>query len=85
MDISVPAETLAADGSVVVGDAADASGQSRAFRWSAATGMQNLSTIYAGSSGSYLSNANAISADGAHVVGYRHNQRKGSYGGFETN
>jgi uncharacterized membrane protein len=47
--------------------------------------MQNLSTLYAGSGGSYLSNANAISADGVHVVGYGYNRQKGSYGGFETN
>ena len=78
---------VSADGSVVVGDSQDASGQSRAFRWTASGGMQNLSTIYSGSidSGSYFVFANAISADGLHVVGYGYNRRNLRYEAFFTN
>ena len=77
---------VSADGSVVVGDSADTSGQSRAFRWTAA-GMKNLSTLYSTSlgSGSYLAFANAISADGLHVVGYGYNRRNARYEAFITN
>jgi len=49
--------------------------------------MQNLSTIYSGSidSGSYFVFANAISADGLHVVGYGYNRRNLRYEAFSTN
>jgi probable HAF family extracellular repeat protein len=78
---------VSADGSVAVGDAQDASGQSRAFRWMTPGGMQNLSTSYAGAigSGSYLLFANAISADGHHIVGYGYNRKKSRYEGYVTN
>jgi probable HAF family extracellular repeat protein len=36
---------VSADGSVVVGWAQDAAGQDRAFRWTAAGGMQDLGTL----------------------------------------
>ena len=67
--------------------AAFATGASRAFRWTAATGVQNLSSIYAGSigSGSYLPYATAISGDGRHVVGYGYNRRSGRYEAYSTN
>jgi probable HAF family extracellular repeat protein len=51
---------VSADGSVVVGRADDASGQSRAFRWTAQTGMQDLGNGY----------TSGVSADGSIVVGY---------------
>jgi probable HAF family extracellular repeat protein len=41
------ANGVSADGSVVVGRAENAAGQVRAFRWTAAGGMQDLSTTYA--------------------------------------
>jgi probable HAF family extracellular repeat protein len=78
---------VSANGSVVVGDSADASGMNRAFKWTAAGGMQNLSTIYGGSlgSGSYFVYANAVSADGLHIVGYGYNRRNSRYEGYVTN
>jgi probable HAF family extracellular repeat protein len=41
------ASGVSADGSVVVGWAYNAAWQDRAFRWTAAGGMQDLSTTYA--------------------------------------
>lgn len=78
---------VSADGSVVVGDATISGGQTRAFRWTASTGMQNLTTIYSGSigSGSYLAYANGISANGLRIVGYGYNQRYNRYEAFATN
>jgi probable HAF family extracellular repeat protein len=58
------ASGVSADGSVVVGSAYNAAGQLRAFRWTAARGMQDLGTL--GGSGSA---ATGISADGSVVVG----------------
>jgi hypothetical protein len=49
--------------------------------------MQSLSTLYSGSigSGSYLTYANAVSADGLHVVGYGYNRRNARYEAYLTN
>ena len=69
-DISV-AYGVSADGSVVVGyadDAADAE-LTRAFRWTAADGMQDLGALPGGdTSGAY-----GVSADGSVVVGFAKN------------
>jgi probable HAF family extracellular repeat protein len=56
---------VSADGSVVVGWAENAAGQWRAFRWTAAGGMQDLGTL--GGGGSW---ASGVSADGSVVVGW---------------
>jgi probable HAF family extracellular repeat protein len=59
---------VSADGSVVVGSARNAAGQERAFRWTAARGMQDLGTL-----GGNWSEATAVSADGSVVVGWAEN------------
>jgi probable HAF family extracellular repeat protein len=62
------ANGVSADGSVVVGWAYNAAGLPRAFRWTAAGGMQDL-----GTPGGDLSEAYGVSADGSVVVGYAYN------------
>jgi probable HAF family extracellular repeat protein len=59
---------VSADGSVVVGGAENAAGKDRAFRWTAARGMEDLGTL--GGSGSV---AFGVSADGSVVVGWARN------------
>jgi probable HAF family extracellular repeat protein len=59
---------VSADGSVVVGRAANAAGQRRAFRWTAAAGMEDLGTL-----GGRESEASGVSADGSVVVGWADN------------
>jgi probable HAF family extracellular repeat protein len=72
--IGAGAYGVSADGSVVVGRAENAAGFYRAFRWTAAGGMEDLNTTYASllTNGSVLG-ARAISPDGRYIVGWGYN------------
>ena len=76
---------VSSDGSTVVGDAADSTGSTRAFEWTAAGGMKNLTSLYAAGSGSFFVYANAISGDGQHVVGWGYFRRNSRYEAYSTN
>ena len=56
--------SISRDGSVVVGEATDASGFWRAFRWSATTGMEDIGTLGGPESVAYAANR-----DGSIIVG----------------
>lgn len=73
------AQAVTEDGAGVVGFARNAAGQMRAFRWTAATGMQDLNSIYASllSGGSLLSNPTSISPNGRYIVGIGYNAAAG--------
>ena len=74
------AHAVSADGSVVVGWAWNAAGyQPRAFRWTAAGGMEDLNLTYAHllTDGSELRSARAISPDGRYIVGQGYNAATG--------
>jgi probable HAF family extracellular repeat protein len=55
---------ISEDGSVIVGEARDASGFWRAFRWTASTGMQDIGTLGGPESAAYSANR-----DGSVIVG----------------
>jgi len=69
------AYAVSADGAVVVGEARNAAGQYRAFRWTASGGIEDLNTTYASllTNGSELFRAFAISPDGRYIVGQGYN------------
>ena len=70
---------VSADGSVVVGQARNATGTFRAFRWTASRGMEDLNAAYASllSGGSSLDAARAISPNGRYIVGFGFNAATG--------
>ena len=70
---------VSADGSVVVGYSDNAARQSRAFRWTAAGGMEDLNQTYACllTPGSELWVAYAISPNGRYIVGVGYNAATG--------
>ena len=72
---------MSADGTVVVGEARNAIGDFRAFRWTAARGMEDLNQTYADllTNGSWLREASAISPDGHYIVGEGSNAATGRY------
>jgi probable HAF family extracellular repeat protein len=70
---------VSADGSVVVGRTLNAAGQERAFRWTAARGIEDLNITYAHllTDGSVLWAAYAVSPDGRYIVGWGYNAATG--------
>jgi len=71
------ARAVSSDGSVVVGAADNSIGDPRAFRWTAATGIQNLGTL-----GGDWSEATDVSADGSIIVGWAYDAN-GIYRAFK--
>ncbi len=63
------AESVSDDGSVVVGRCWSESLETRAFVWSAASGIRSIETI-----GDVPSDATAVSADGTTIVGWRRSE-----------
>jgi len=78
------ASGVSADGSVVVGEALNAAGYGRAFRWTAAGGMEDLNITYASllTDGSELRAAYAISPNGRYIVGRGYNAATGRWEGY---
>jgi uncharacterized membrane protein len=64
---------------MVVGDAFNAAGEFRAFRWTPSRGMEDLNAAYASllSGGSRLVAARAISPNGRYIVGWGFNAATG--------
>jgi probable HAF family extracellular repeat protein len=72
------AEGVSGDGKVVVGFAVDSAGVDHAFRWTAATGMQDLGNL-----GALGAEAYAANSDGSVIVGTSHDSSSGfGYHGF---
>jgi probable HAF family extracellular repeat protein len=71
------AHAASADGAVVVGYALNASAQRRAFRWTQATGLQELGTLGGTESWAY-----GVSADGSVIVGTAQTRAFGPFEAF---
>ncbi|MFN7019653.1 MAG: hypothetical protein ACK4RG_10360, partial [Fimbriimonadales bacterium] len=67
-----------------VGWAHNTAGQRRAFRWTPARGMEDLTAVYQNllSSGSYLEGARDVTPDGRYIVGWGYNAATGRTEGF---
>jgi len=73
---------VSADGSVVVGGARNAAGQSRAFRWTTSGVIEDLNLGYYAclmTPGSYLVEATDVSPDGRYIVGLGFNAFTGRW------
>lgn len=72
------------DNQIVVGWSRNSAGQGRAFRWTPANGMEDLSEVYRAflSPGSYLEGAYDISPNGRYIVGLGYNAATGREEGF---
>src|SRR5262249_55059976 len=63
--VNATAQSVSSNGSVVVGFSYGSSGQTSAYRWTSATGMQDLGLLPGGSTAL----ANGVNSDGSVVVG----------------
>lgn len=80
---------VSADGTIVVGSSGDCPNDTlvsgRAFRWTQATGMQDLNEVYAPIlQDSLLLSSNDISLDGCYIVGVGSPEEPNSFPGLEA-
>jgi probable HAF family extracellular repeat protein len=78
------AHGVSENGAVIVGAATDSAGRTRAFRWAAGVGMEDLNRVYARllTDGSFLEAAHGISLDGRYIVGVGYNAATNRAEGF---
>jgi probable HAF family extracellular repeat protein len=78
------AHGVSENGAVIVGAATDSAGRTRAFRWAAGVGMEDLNRVYARllTDGSFLEAAHGISLDGRYIVGVGYNAAMNRAEGF---
>jgi probable HAF family extracellular repeat protein len=78
------AHGVSENGAVIVGAATDSAGWTRAFRWAAGVGMEDLNRVYARllTDGSFLEAAHGISLDGRYIVGVGYNAATNRAEGF---
>jgi probable HAF family extracellular repeat protein len=78
------AHGVSENGAVIVGAATDSAGWTRAFRWAAGVGMEDLNRVYARllGDGSLLEAAYGVSPDGRYIVGVGYNAATNRFEGF---
>jgi probable HAF family extracellular repeat protein len=78
------AHGVSENGAVIVGAATDSAGWTRAFRWAAGVGMEDLNRVYARllGDGSLLEAAYGVSPDGRYIVGVGYNAATNRAEGF---
>jgi probable HAF family extracellular repeat protein len=78
------AHGVSENGAVIVGAATDSAGWTRAFRWAAGVGMEDLNRVYARllGDGSFLEAAYGVSPDGRYIVGVGYNAATNRAEGF---